>query len=182
LSRWFRWLTPVPLVFASSSTRAFETARLMVSSTPGGAVVQARDDLREIHCGELEGLPVGQLQAAYPELWRANLSQAHDHFRWPGGESYAELRARASAALNAIVEQHDAARLVVVTHAGLIAQILGMLHGTPAAAWGKWRPQNASVTTLTWGPEGVRMLAYDEVGHLAGFEPTIVTSSRSSVW
>jgi broad specificity phosphatase PhoE len=170
LAGWFRRLASVRLVFASSSRRAMETARIMVEGTPASAGLFGRDDLREIYCGDLEGIPIETLQAQHPELWRENLSQARDDFRWPGGESYAELRARALAAVARIADQYGDEPLVLVTHAGVIAQLVGAARGTPARAWGAWRPQNASVTTLGWGRQAARVVAYDDVGHLRCLE------------
>lgn len=105
---------------------------------------------REIHCGEVEGVPFDQLQREVPELWARNQAQRDDSFGWPGGETYAEFRARIMAGLTVLATRHPGGRIVVVTHAGVISQVLGVIRGRPAAVWEPDRPAPLTATDLTW--------------------------------
>jgi broad specificity phosphatase PhoE len=125
------------------------------------------DDLREIDCGDVDGMPVGDVEARYPERWRANLRQEDDHFRWPGGESYQELRERCLAAVRAIAGAHRGQRVMVFTHAGVISQLLGAIHGLGAARWESFRPSNASLTYIDWQGDEGELVGFDEAKHLA---------------
>ena len=109
------------------------------------------DSVREIHCGELEGRSIDDLERDERDLMSRNAAQTDDDFTWPGGESYRQLRARAVAALSEIAARHPAQCVAVVTHAGVIAQVLGILKGRPAAAWEPDRPPPLSVTEVIWG-------------------------------
>jgi broad specificity phosphatase PhoE len=94
-------------------------------------------------------------------LWQRNLSQSDADFRWPGGESYRELRGRVLGCLGSIAARHPGKRLLLVTHAGPISQVLGALHGTNAARWELWRPRNGSVTTVQWQDGSGVVIGFD---------------------
>jgi broad specificity phosphatase PhoE len=105
---------------------------------------------REIHCGDVEGVPLEDVQQRFPDLWARNESQKDDTFAWPGGESYDHFRARIIQGLSATVDTHSGGRVAIVTHAGVISQILGVIRGRPAAVWEPDRPQPLTATEVTW--------------------------------
>ena len=152
-------------LYSSPLARARETARIALGSLQR---VSFHDGLREIDCGDVDGMPVGEVQARYAALWRANLQQDDDHFRWPGGESYHELRTRCLAAVGAIASTHADQRVIVVTHAGVISQVLGAVHGVCAARWELFRPGNASLTWVDWQGDQGRLIRFDDREHLSG--------------
>ena len=105
---------------------------------------------REIHCGEVEGMPLEDVQRRFPELWARNEAQEDDTFAWPGGEGYGHFRARIMEGLRATVETHPGGRVAIVTHAGVISQLLGVIRGRPAAVWEPDRPQPLTATEIAW--------------------------------
>lgn len=129
--------------------------------------IELQDDLREIYCGNLEGLAIGEARARYPELWAANLREESDDFRWPGGESYAEFRVRCVSCVNGIRERHPSGPLILVTHAGVISQMLGWLKGLPSGRWSAYRPGNASLTELDDAGRLLRIHLFDDRRHLS---------------
>lgn len=152
-------------IYSSSSARAMRTAAALAGEKR--RVVPLRS-LREIWCGELEGWRVSDVKERYPDLWRANEQQSDDEFRWPGGESYARFRQRVIRALRAIAARHPGERRLIVTHAGVISQVVGMLEGTAPAQWEKWRPGNCSITTIEVAGADMKLVAFNERDHLAG--------------
>lgn len=162
------------VLYSSPLLRALETARPVAEAT--GAQIRLEPDLREIHCGEVDGWPVQEVRRLYPDLWQANLRQDDDGFRWPGGETYGELRDRSLGALRRIAAAHPGERVLVVTHAGVISQIVGCLAGIGAARWERYRPENCSLTELDWQGETGRVVSYDDRGHLE--EPGPPASTR----
>jgi broad specificity phosphatase PhoE len=115
-----------------------------------GLEPRAADWAREIDCGEFEGMLLEDLQRKFPELWSRNEAQAEDRFAWPGGETYAQFRARALAGLNDVAASHPSSRVVVVTHAGVVSQVLGVLKGRPACVWQPDRPRPLTATEVLW--------------------------------
>jgi broad specificity phosphatase PhoE len=108
---------PVAL-YASPFLRARETA-LLVGEALGLEPVTV-DDLREQFFGELHGRP-------YDEFTHA--AEASAVPRWerrpPGGETLREVAARAGPALDAIAARHAGQPVVVVSHGGVMAALLG---------------------------------------------------------
>lgn len=96
-------------------------------------------------------------------------TQHDDAFRWPGGESYAEFRARVLRALSRLAARHPGATVAVFTHSGVISQVLGTLRGRLAAQWERDRPEPMSATTVTW--HGARPQALLEFKSRDWFRP-----------
>jgi broad specificity phosphatase PhoE len=96
--------------YASPLARARATADRLAR----GAPVNVDQRLREIDFGEVEGLGFDELP---PALQQALLHEP-TRVRFPGGETYEELRVRVVEALDEIVGRHD--RAAVVSHAGAI--------------------------------------------------------------
>jgi broad specificity phosphatase PhoE len=149
-------------------TSPLRRARSMAHVIGGrlGLVPRPFDLLREIHCGRLEGVPLAEVQQRYPILWRANLRQLDDGFQWPGGESYGDFRRRVLRAVSAIAAEHRGERVMIVTHAGVISQVLGALGGIRAACWEAFRPNNTSLTVVQWGDGAGRVRTFDDHDHL----------------
>jgi broad specificity phosphatase PhoE len=63
-----------------------------------------------------------------------------------------------------------------VTHGGLIATLMTIVHGESAANWRKWVVPNASLTELLWDPDLQlgELIRHGETGHLEPLEtPTV---------
>ena len=140
---------PAPAaLYTSPLTRARDVA----------AVLAALWDLRpceldaasEIDCGTLEGMRLDEVRRDFPHLWQVNQAQMDGEFAWPGGESYVRFRARVLAAVTETAARHPGQRVAVVTHAGVISQVLGCLRGRPAAVWDRDRPDPLSATEVVW--------------------------------
>jgi broad specificity phosphatase PhoE len=123
-------------------------------------------DLREIGCGDVDGWHVERVRAEHPLLWRRNQMQDDEHFRWPRGESCLEFRARCLAAIARIVSAHPGQRVVALTHAGVVSQVMGDIAGTSCARWDAFRPGNASITSVEFRGRERRVLGFDDRAHL----------------
>ena len=95
-------------------------------------------------------MPFDQLRREFPALWVRNQAQTDDAFAWPGGESYAQFRARVLAGLEATAAAHPSGRIAIITHAGVVSQVLGVVRGRPAAVWELDRPDPLTATEVTW--------------------------------
>lgn len=104
----------VDAVYASDLQRAVATAE-PIARTHG---VEVRTDpaFREIDQGEWEGLHVDEIRRRWPDLW----GPARHWTTRPGGESPAQVRARALEGLTRVVDAHPDGTAVVVSHGGTI--------------------------------------------------------------
>ena len=151
-------------IYSSPLVRARATAEPRARRGLGAVISWA--GLQEIDCGLVDGWAVDEVQRRFPEHWADNLRQDDDDFRWPGGESYRELRRRCLQAIRLIAARHPGERVAVVTHAGVICQVVGHLRGRPAGRWEAFRPDNASITEVRWSGETGEVITFNERGHL----------------
>jgi probable phosphoglycerate mutase len=156
----------IDALYCSPLHRARATAALLFPHA--GRRVRLHDDLREINCGEVDGLPVSYVKTKYAKDWERSLQQDDEHFRWPGGESYRELRTRALGALDQIAARHPGERVLVVTHASVISQTIGALYGLSPGSWESFRPHNTSLTHLRWSEHTREIVLFDDYRHLCG--------------
>lgn len=148
------------VVYTSPLRRALDTAR-PVGAEHGLAPVP-RAELREIDFGVLEGLTYDEAAATYPAVYRAWMEEPA-RIRFPGGESYADVRARAVGALTEIVERSDGGAVAVVAHGGVIRAVLAFcLQMRPEAAF-RLDQRYAGVNVVEWldGVPLVRLLNAD---------------------
>jgi broad specificity phosphatase PhoE len=147
-------------IYASSSTRARLTAEALASNW--SLDVSIDPQLREVNCGTLEGMPIEEVKHRYPELWAENAVQNNSDFSWPNGESYTNFRHRVFMTLTRIARQHSNARIAVVTHAGVIAQVAGAVKGLSPAVWEQYRPAPFTATEVIWSGEApLQLLSFN---------------------
>lgn len=146
-----------PIVYSSTLPRALRTA---AAAADEQRIVPLRS-LREISCGDVDGWLIDDVMTRFPELWQRNLAQDDPDFCWPGGESYRRLRNRVLRALRGIAGRHRGERVLVVTHAGAISQVVGHIEGVSPARWDVNRPPNCSITTVESSADGtLRLLEF----------------------
>jgi broad specificity phosphatase PhoE len=156
--------TPFDAIYTSPLRRAAETA--IVLEQAGLGPVRMYPGLQEIDCGTLDGMPLDQVQRSHPELWQANQRQADCEFRWPGGESYSEFRCRCLTAVGTLTRKHPHGRIALVTHAGVISQLVGFVTDASPAQWGRYRVGNTALTEIDWEGSRGRLVRFDDRHHL----------------
>jgi alpha-ribazole phosphatase len=131
-------------VYTSPLARAAETAQAVAARH--GLTPRVVSDLREIDLGDVDGLQFD----GYPAELRAALLDTPGTVRFPGGESYEDLRARVVAALGDIVSRHDGETVAAISHAGAIRAALATWLGVPAQASFRLDQSFAGVNVIDW--------------------------------
>jgi broad specificity phosphatase PhoE len=154
-------------IYASPLVRARRTAEAIGQLT--GHTPILLDDLREMYFGELDGRPFEELKEAYAHLLKADENSEIEDFVWPRGESRSSFTTRVLRVMNGIAAHHRSLSVAVVTHGGVIATLLTILHGESPANWRKWVVPNASLTEVLWDPDEQRgaLLRHGDDAHLA---------------
>ena len=125
-------------IFTSPLGRATTTARIIAGVT--GLPVTVLDDLAEVHHGAFAGLTDEDIAARHPDAAGARARDKY-HWRFPGGESYADADRRAAAALRVITR--EAASPLVVSHEMIGRMLLrNLLDEQPAAALRRHQPHD----------------------------------------
>jgi 2,3-bisphosphoglycerate-dependent phosphoglycerate mutase len=157
----------IDALYSSPLIRARRTAEAIGALTGHAPILL--DDLREMYFGELDGRPFEELRAAYAHLLDADEDSATEDFVWPSGESRSGFTARVLRVTNQIARGHPGRPVGVVTHGGLIATLMTILHGESAANWRKWVVPNASLSEVLWDAStgSAALLRHGDAAHLA---------------
>jgi ribonuclease H / adenosylcobalamin/alpha-ribazole phosphatase len=149
---------PVAL-YTSPLARARETAAPLAAEL--GLEPIDLDGLRELDFGDLEGLPVEEACARFPQAldWIAAPSARV----FPGGESAVELRARALRALAEIAERHPDDTVVVFSHSLPIRFVLADALGLDPDSIFRFDVAYGNISIVEWrdGAPFVRIVNAD---------------------
>ena len=135
-------------VVSSPSRRAVETARPIASLL--GVDVEIDADLREVDVGELDGRTFDETAAAYPDLAKQVLA-ADRAIDWPGGERAADLAVRAAQAWRHALERAADGPIVLVSHGGVVGELVTELVPADPAEERSWLPAGAAVALAESG-------------------------------
>jgi alpha-ribazole phosphatase len=111
-------------VYVSPRLRAVQTAAAL------GGSRTIDDRLRELDFGRFEGRTYDEIEREQPEFFRSWM-ETPTLVQFPGGESYAELRQRVTAAVDEIVAANDRRTVALVSHGGVIRAALAVALGLP---------------------------------------------------
>lgn len=118
----------IAAVYSSDLSRCSIGARVLAA--PFGHEPLLRPELRELHIGDWEGRTWQELQAHYPDQWKARL-QDIVHYRVPGGESLFDMSRRVRPVVKEIVAAHQGREVIIVGHGGVNRVILLDAIGAP---------------------------------------------------
>lgn len=143
-------------IITSTMRRAYETAELL---TDDAIVLLADryDELREKQGGLTRGLSHTELEERFP--WIVEAWKRGEDPRPPGGESMADVEARAMPVVRAALEEYG--DIVLVGHKSLNTAIIGALLHVPAE--NRWRllMDHAHVTVLRSERDEFRLSAFN---------------------
>lgn len=143
-------LLPTPCrIYASPLRRARQLAEAL-----GPTTCDAR--LREVDFGEWEMRPFDELREQMA-AWAADPMG----FRPPGGETPAEMAARAHALLADLHARHAGEAVAVVAHGGPLRAIAGHLLGLPAERWLALDFECGALSHLEWHDWGVVLRCFN---------------------
>ncbi|MCZ6657631.1 MAG: histidine phosphatase family protein [Gammaproteobacteria bacterium] len=127
-------------LFVSPSGRARETAFIVNSYAK--AVVTFESSLMERDCGEWSGQVLSDVEARYPQAWRARTDDPFQH-RPPGGENLSDMQERVSTLLQSLYAI-DCDVVGLITHGVMSRVILMDLLGlNPLEAVRAYHPNDA---------------------------------------
>lgn len=116
-----------------------------------------RQNLRELHIGDWEGMTWGEIQERWPREWQDRLSNIVD-YRVPGGESTRDLAERAIPVIREIVARHQGEDVLVVGHGGLNRVILLDALGAPLTSLFSLEQNFACLNIIDYYADGVTVV------------------------
>lgn len=148
----------IDAIYSSPLRRALETADFVASALE--LFVQVIDDLAEVDRYSSSYVPMEELRRD-PSLWAAlAASSSRD-----AGETREGFRKRVVMAVERIIEENPGARVVVVSHGGVMNAYLGHVLGIDRQLW--FEPRYASISRVLASRAGHRNVeSLNEIQHL----------------
>jgi len=140
-------------IHCSNLIRCQTTASILAESLR--APIIAHQPLREISLGDWEGVPRAEVAQRWASEFEAR-GRDIEHYRPPGGESFADCLARALPVWEAICHSRSPA-VAVVGHAGLNRVLLCHILGKPLAEMFQIEQDYACINVIECGCEGCRV-------------------------
>jgi probable phosphoglycerate mutase len=161
-------LKQVDAVYASPLERARETAAPIAAAL--GLKVRAERGLLECDFGGWTGAELKQLMRK-PE-WR-QVQRYPSGFRFPGGESFAEMQARMVATVARLRQRHPGGVVVAVSHADTIKAAVNHAIGAHLDLVQRTVISTCSITAIAYGEDGPVVLTVNSTGgSLAELRPS----------
>ena len=152
-------LDDVRAVYASPLERAQETAAPIARAL--GMRVRRADGLNECDFGRWTGRKLADLRRL--AAWK-QVQGVPSGFRFPGGESFAEMQTRICGALGELTARHRGGAIVAVSHADPIKAAVAQAVGTPLDLFQRIVISPCSITVISYGSHGPLMLAVNSTG------------------
>ena len=161
-------LKQVDAVYASPLERTRETAKPIGKAR--GLKVGVDRGLLECDFGEWTG---GELKALSKLPAWTTVQRYPSGFRFPGGESFAEMQARITGSLATLVERHAGGVVVAVSHADPIKAAVASALGTHLDLFQRIVISPCSITAISYGSGGPTVLTVNSLtGPLSELAPS----------
>ena len=152
-------LTDVRAVYASPLERAQETAAPIARAA--GRRVRTVDGLNECDFGDWTGRKLGDLRRL--DAWR-QVQSVPSGFRFPGGESFAEMQTRICGTLGELTARHRGGAIVAVSHADPVKAAVAQAVGTHLDLFQRLVISPCSITVIVYGSHSPVVLAVNSTG------------------
>ncbi len=136
----------IDIIYSSPLSRALDTAKIIRG--PKNIEITTDRRLAEIKCGEWEGVVFDELKERYPQEMDTWLNRPTLH-RMPGGETLADVKARADELLAEILQKHEGETILIVTHVILVLLLMIRFAGENIEdIWSTPKQLNASINIV----------------------------------
>ena len=140
---------PIAAIYVSGYQRTWQTSEPLAQHLQIKPAIDER--LNEIDNGVIERLSDQEIQQTYPEIWQAFTARTAD-FRFPEGESGAEVQQRVAEFLQEKLAQHSQDNLILVSHDGLIRLLMCHILNLPIHQRWNFRIDFCGIVEMTYQP------------------------------
>ena len=153
----------IAAIVTSPLQRAVRTAEEVAAAT--GVPVLADDGFRETDFGAWEGLTFAEVRERWPSevtRWLADPDVAP-----PGGESFAAVSERVTAAMHRVLAGREGQTVLVVSHVTPIKTLVAAALLAPPPALYRMHLDVAALCVIDWYPDGPAVLrSFNDTAHL----------------
>lgn len=150
-------------IYTSPLSRAVDTAEAIARRTQ--MKVQIHPGLADIDYGKWQGLAPGEVQERWPDAlndWYCHPERAEI----PGGESLGDLRLRAMATVQELVERHPTDAIVLVGHTVINRVILLAVLGLGNDRFWRIRQDTCAINIFESDEDGFTVVSLNDTCHL----------------
>ena len=155
----------IDAIVASPLQRTVRTAGEVAAVT--GVPVLTDEGFRETDFGAWEGLTFAEVRERWPSevtTWLADPSVAP-----PGGESFAQVSERVTAALRRVLAEREHQTVLIVSHVTPIKTLVAAALLAPPAALYRMHLDIAALCEIDWYADGPAVLrSFNDTAHLHG--------------
>jgi len=151
----------IAAIYTSPLERCQETAGPLAACL--GLQLRTYDSLKETDCGSWSGQPLEALRKM--EVWQ-QVQFNPSLFRFPDGESMAEIQARMVTALESLRQQHANETIAVISHSDPIKLAVAYYLGMALDLFQRLEVSPASISELDFSPLRVRLIRLNDCAHV----------------
>ncbi len=155
----------IDAIYTSPLSRSRDTA--LAIAQHHGLPVQDHPGLSDLCYGEWEGLPLAEVKVKYADLYRQWETAPH-MVRFPGGETLAELRGRALAAVQGIVACHPGQTVVLSAHRAVNKVLIAAFIGLDDSHFWRIGQDTTAINRFIWTGTTWQIMAINDTCHLKG--------------
>ncbi len=153
----------IAAVYSSPLSRAVDTARPIADRH--GVELRVDEAFHNIDLGEWQGAKKDVVRETQPDAW-ALWTTEPERLRIPGGETLAQIRARAFPRLAELAESHDGRRIAIVSHRSVIRVLAGAVLGMTEGYFWRFYMDNAGYSLLRHNGTGFTIVKWNENCHV----------------
>ena len=155
----------IDAIVTSPLQRTVQTAEAVAAVT--GVPVTADEGFRETDFGDWDGLTFAEVRERWPAEMTAWL--ADPQIAPPGGESFAEVSERVTAALARVLADRAGQRVLIVSHVTPIKTLVAAALLAPPPALFRMHLDVAALCEIDWYADGPAVLrSFNDTAHLGG--------------
>jgi probable phosphomutase (TIGR03848 family) len=151
----------IAAVYSSPLERCHETAAPLAERL--GLELRPLEDVKETDCGDWTGQALEELRKL--EAW-AQVQVNPSGFRFPNGESMANIQFRMASALDSLQQRHTGETIAVFSHSDPIKLVLCFYIGMPIDLFQRLEISPASISELDFSPLRVRLIRMNDCAHV----------------
>lgn len=140
----------ISAIYVSGYQRTAQTIEYVARQLGITPVIDER--LNEIDNGLLDNMSEQEVQERYPDFWNVYRARTAD-FRFPGGETGEEACRRIVGFLEEKRQAHGMENIVIVSHEGLIRQLMCHIVNIPVYKRGNFYVDFCGITEITYQPD-----------------------------
>ncbi|MCP4426645.1 MAG: histidine phosphatase family protein [Chloroflexi bacterium] len=158
---------PIRAVYSSDLKRAAMTAVSLAAVLNQQPIFDTA--WRERDVGDFSGLTSAEARVQYPAVWAAMKNGVVNP---PNGERQLDLRARAVAAYEQVLNRHEGDTVAIVSHGGTLANVISHVLRIPEDSYGRFRLSGNTGLSVVEKNEkyGQYIALLNDTSHLNGLQ------------